>query len=67
MKQALIIVAIQNDYFPGGKMALLWGHGGRCKKRPTCSGAVSCREFADFPSDVGIIQHLSDFNGQVFF
>jgi nicotinamidase-related amidase len=61
MKQALMIVDIQNDYFPGGKMALA-GMEAAAKNARHALELFRTRELPIFH-----IQHISDRAGATFF
>ncbi|MBT6005725.1 MAG: isochorismatase family protein, partial [Prolixibacteraceae bacterium] len=61
MKQALIIVDIQNDYFPGGKMELV-GIGEAAKNAQHALELFRARNLPIFH-----IQHLSNRAGATFF
>ncbi len=61
MKQALILVDIQNDYFPGGKMELTGMENAAQKAQ------LLLQKFRDERSTIFHVQHISKRPGAAFF
>ncbi len=61
MKQALLLVDIQNDYFPGGKMELAGMENAAQKAQ------LLLQKFRDERSPIFFVQHISKRPGAAFF